>query len=175
MAVAHSLLAALGRKYRVLSELRRGVLHGEVRVLSSLAREFPGALRELECLPLDAIDRRGEAVRRAEQGFTPEPWIEWMLAYHRLMRLALAAKRRLRDARAPELEQATSIALELRGEYAETCEPVFVARVARPPGGRLNRLIFEELALALGRPSFEIEAVLFPELRSVRADGRELE
>lgn len=175
VAVAHSLLAALGRKYRVLSELRRGLVPGEVGVLKRLAAEFPGALRELDCLPLDVIDRRRDAVSRAEQGAPLEPWIEWMIAYHRLMRLALAAKRRLASARSPGFEQATRIALELRLECAEPCEPAFVERVASPPSGRLNRLVFEELAIVLGRSSFEIEGALFPELGARRANGLELE
>ncbi|MEI8254277.1 MAG: hypothetical protein WCJ30_01245, partial [Deltaproteobacteria bacterium] len=52
-------LLALARKYRALAALRRArALGGPVarrEVLGALAREFPGALRELEKVTLDDL------------------------------------------------------------------------------------------------------------------------
>jgi hypothetical protein len=166
MSVSRTGLPALARKYRLLSDLRRGALaSGEV--LRPLAREFPGALRELDSLPLGLLERRLEAVVEAEAGATPETWIQWMLAYHARMRLALAAKRRLRGAGPGNVGLMAQVANEVSLEHATVCEADFVARAARPPCGRLNRLVFELLEQELGHPRAELEQTLFP--RQARA------
>jgi hypothetical protein len=155
-------LLALARKYRLLSDLRRGALPPARETLLPLAREFPGALRELDILPLHLLDRRLHAVLDAERGATPEPWIEWMLAYHERMRLALRAKALLRGAGADDPTLIAQIESELRLEASAPCQAEFVARVARPPRGRLNSLVFETLEQELGLPPNELEQTLFP-------------
>lgn len=157
-------LPALARKYRVLSDLRRGVLPPARETLRPLAREFPGALRELDCLPLALLDRRLRAVLEAERGATPEPWIEWMLAYHERMRLALSAKALLAGAELGDPEQWARLASSLSLEFDAPCDAAFVARVARPPRGRLNSLVFELLEQDLAKPRAELEQALFPAL-----------
>jgi hypothetical protein len=141
-------------------------------MLRALAREFPGALRELECLPLDALDRRLTAATAAAGGGELEDWMLWMIAYHRRMRIALAVKRKLTEGE-PLATEAAAVARYVRMELREPCDVALVRRIARPPGGRLNRLVFELLEGELGRPGPELERALFPELTSKRA-AREL-
>jgi hypothetical protein len=160
-------LPALARKYELLSDLRRQRVGDPHKALRPLASEFPGALRELDCLPLPVLERRLAAVNDAVRGGTPERWIEWMLAYHEAMRLALSIKERLRGARHEDAESHQRIARELSAERKQSCSADFVARVARPPGGRLNRLVFALLEQQFGRPGVELERTLFP--RPVRA------
>lgn len=164
MSASATRLPALARKYRLLSDLRRGALPPGRETLRPLAREFPGALRELDCLPLPLLERRLHAVLAAERGDTPEPWIRWMLAYHERMRLVLSAKARLGAAEKREPERLARVAREVALEFGAPCDAAFVARVARPPNGRLNLLVFELLEQELGEPRAELEKTLFPGL-----------
>jgi hypothetical protein len=164
MSASTTGLPALARKYRVLSDLRRGVLPPARETLRPLACEFPGALRELDCLPLALLDGRLRAVLEAERGAAPEPWIDWMLAYHERMRLALSAKARLAGVEPSDPRQLTRLASELSLEFDAHCDESFVARVARPPRGRLNSLVFELLEQDLATPRAELEQALFPRL-----------
>lgn len=164
MHLSRTRLLGLSRKYRTLAALRRGELSPEA-TLRPLAQEFPGALRELDCLPMAALEQRLAAVDAAERGEPPEPWIAWMLAYHERMRLALEAKRRLRGARPGDLGRIATVTRELASAWAGPADPLFVARVSSPPGGRLNRLIFELLESELGSPRHRLEEALFPRPR----------
>ncbi|HEY8943196.1 MAG TPA: hypothetical protein VIM73_02990 [Polyangiaceae bacterium] len=166
----HSDLLALERKYRTLLDLRRAAREPDVGVLRALASEFPGALRELEILPLATLERRLQTVTGAVAGGEPSPWVHWMLAYHRRMCLVLAIKRKLGEAR---LEPG-AIARGVGAEFGEELDSQLVAKVARPPGGRLNRLVFELLEGEFGRSRAELESTLFPALaRPVAACGLE--
>ena len=62
--------------------------------MAALAARFPGALREIDTLPLDEIERRIEALTQAERD--PARASKWMLAqlrFHALVRDYLHAKR----------------------------------------------------------------------------------
>src|SRR5689334_13660305 len=92
--------AALLRKYETLAALRRDKAKSGVNapraVFRALAREFPGALRELDTLPLDEIDRRAHELSQVVSGTAdPSPWMAWMHAYHATMRAALFLKPRV--------------------------------------------------------------------------------
>jgi hypothetical protein len=163
MPAARSGPISLARKYQTLCELRRDSAPFDPRLLRQLASEFPGALRELDGLPLAELDRRLAAARAAERGSQPEPWLGWMLAYHRRMRLCLRIKQRLTLA-ADSGESAASLAGDVARELAEPCDAELVARVARPPRGRMNLLVFELLERELGRSKVELESALFPRL-----------
>lgn len=126
-------LAELLRKYVALRNLRTASDVAERAWLRELATEFPGALRELDCLPLASIEARITGLQAALAGGNVEPWMRWMSAYHRRLRAALALKRA-----AP------------RGPAV--------------PGGRLNPIIFRELAALFAVPAETIESVLFPKL-----------
>jgi hypothetical protein len=148
----------------VLSALRRGALAPK-EALRPLAQEFPGALRELDCLPMAELEARLHAVAAAERGEVPQPWIAWMLAYHERMRLALEAKQRLRGARPSDAASISAVAHELARVSNTPADVGFVARVSAPPGGRLNRLVFELLERDLGCPRAKLEETLFPRQR----------
>jgi hypothetical protein len=164
MNLSRTRLLGLSRKYRTLSALRRGALSPK-ETLRPLAQEFPGALRELDCLPMAELEARRHAVHAAERGEVPEPWIAWMLCYHERMRLALEVKRRLRGARPNDWASFTEVANELAQRSNREADVGFVAQVSAPPGGRLNRLVFELLERELGCPRAQLEQTLFPRLR----------
>jgi hypothetical protein len=170
MRLLRSDLIALARKYRALAELRRAQYHvvaeDDVRVpLRQLAREFPGALRELDSLPLDEIERRVEQLENAAWRGAVEPWMEWMHHYHSTMRAALHIKRRLAGRRALSDVAALDIAVEVRRAFGVRCDAEFVRAVARPPEGRINVLVFHRLARDFGAEPRTLWLALFPERR----------
>jgi hypothetical protein len=165
-------LLALLRKYDTLAELRReraaGGAVAERSVLRALAREFPGALRELDTVTLEQIEARRAALGSAAAGGAIEPWMTWMIAYHASMRAALVVKARL--ARARDLSDA--IVADAREEASRRTgleiDEAFVRSVARPPHGRLNRAVFERLGQNFGVSPDDIWQTLFPARRAGR-------
>lgn len=91
-------LRALRDKYATLAEMRRSDARGEPHrpdaFYRALAARFPGALKELDRLPLEEIDRRVSGLARALDGGAVEPWMTAITAYHAKLRELLAAKRR---------------------------------------------------------------------------------
>lgn len=119
--------------------------------MEAIAARWPGALRELDELPLDDVRARLAAIEAARDGQAPVlPWMCAQLRFHAEARGALAAKRWLRGRRlVDETVRATFVATtegdaEARG-WAEDLE-----RVARPPRGRLLDLVWPRVARALG-------------------------
>jgi len=132
-------LVALCRKYRTLAVLRRDKERdGKVAppsALRELSREFPGALRELDTLPLDEIDRRVTALDRAGEGAAPlETWMTWMTAYHATMKAALLVKARV--ARRPGLDAAAveELAAAASEKSGVVVDVAFRARGREPAG-----------------------------------------
>ncbi len=160
-------LAQLARKYRALGELRQGAHHAPAipSGLRELSREFPGALRELDMLPLDEIHRRAEALEAAARAGHAEPWMEWLCAYHAAMRAALHVKRRLAGARGIDGQSALELAREASRAAGYPCDSDFVHAVARPRAGRLNTVVFERIEADFGVRSGSIWQSLFPERR----------
>lgn len=118
-------------------------------VLRAFAAEWPGALRELDALPTDEIERRAHACEVAEDA----PWIAWMARYHELMRAALAIRR--------------------GDEAVRASDEDFARAVRRPRHGRLNVVIFAELAREFGVEARTIWDALFPRRGSARRDYRD--
>lgn len=157
-------LARLAHKYERLLELRREATpHAPTRELRELAKEFPGALRELDALSLQELERRLEAVRQALEGGEPEVWIDYFVAYHAEMRAALWVKRRLEGERRPSRAIAEQIAQELTARTEHSCSPELVLQVASPPRGRLSELVLGRLGLRFGRSPRELRQALFSE------------
>lgn len=135
--------AALLPKYERMRELRAARIGGEAdarAALRAFAAAWPGALKEIDTLTTEEIDRRARACADG----VAEPWMAWSVRYHELMRAALAIR---------------------RGEPAPDGARVgaaFVAHIARPPHGRLNVAVFAELARQFDRPAREIWDALFP-------------
>jgi hypothetical protein len=156
----------MAEKYARLLALRRAVGVGgrpdaAARAeLRAVARQWPGALRELDSLATDELERRAAACRAADVAdfanfagaadpadpADPAEWIGWMARYHELMRAALAIR---------------------RGEPTDAVDAAFVAAVARPQHGRLNVVVFAQLAVEVRRPAAELWNRLFPRRGSV--------
>jgi hypothetical protein len=170
-ALDHSMLTrsdliALARKYRTLSELRRSQLATALEArgpLRRLADEFPGALRELDTLPLDQIEQRAEALERAASGAPRAAWMEWMTAYHQAMRAALFVKRRVGRERELGARDAFRLATEAARESGYACDAEFVLAVARPPDGRLNTIVYARLEAAFQLAPGDLDRALFSE------------
>jgi hypothetical protein len=169
-------LRALARKYDTLADLRNrreaggGVApRGE---LLALAREFPGALRELDTLPRAEIERRREEIRAALLGNAVAPWMTWLIAYHATMRAALFIKGRLarsrtRGAEIPA-ELAREIARDAEGHAQVPIDELFVQTVAEPPARRVNAAVFDRLGREFSVPADEMWQTLFPSRRASR-------
>lgn len=149
--------SALARKYRTLATLRRAgapdELAGDRAKLRAVAAEFPGALRELDTLPTEEIDRRAEALASGAS----EPWMDWLCDFHAVMRTALGVKRALPDQ-----------AAALQAARADGLDAGFVAAVEAPPHGRIMVVVFDRLAEMHGVPSKQIWDTLFPPRKGER-------
>ena len=140
--------------------------------MAALAARFPGALREIDDLELDEIERRLEKVqaviRDASEG---EPWMEAAALFHALARGVLAVKRWLAGRRHVDtaLEQAFADELEARALAEDArCWQGDLASVAAPPGGRITGLVFRRVGAHLGISEREARRLVFGETRTAR-------
>ncbi len=135
IALVTAELRELRAKYEEMRALRTiDASHDPRKRMAALAAKFPGALREIDELPLDEIDRRIEAITRAESD--PSSLADWMHAmtrFHALARGALYAKR------SRATDPATWPA------EARVWEPD-LSRIENPPRGRIMDLVYERLA-----------------------------
>lgn len=159
----------LRRKYDLLIALREGTRPGSRETLRALATEFPGALRELDALPLNALRTRRAAVDEAP----PPPWVAWIGAYHGLMRVTLALKRAVPARADLEVSRVTELAAAASGAWGETLDGAFVRAVQRPPQGRLGPLVFDALGARFGVTPAVIWQALFPTARADRFEPRD--
>lgn len=175
-------LLRLAAKYQALGELRRARARGEPipdrQVFRALAAEFPGALHELDHLPLEEIDRRlvaltaaaagGDAAEGTEQAARVGwmgwmDWMGWMWSYHALMRAALYVKIRVARARPPpDEEEAAALARRAAAHAGIAVDEAFVRAVEAPPAGRLRRVVMARLAARFGVPEATLREALFP-------------
>jgi len=194
--VTPDVLVALLRKYRVLAGWRRQKdlavqTPGDptdvaaAPAMRALAEEFPGALRELDLLGLEELERRvacleaamtdrearhegdpadgreGEHGREREYGREREHGREGEHGRERDEWIGwIAAYHAL-----------MRLALALRSPSPPAAPPpaladeTFLRDVLRPPGGRLSRAVLQALARQFHRPAEELRAVLFPPRR----------
>ena len=149
--------AELRAKYEEMLALRRSDDAASPRErLAALASRFPGALREIDRLPLDAIADRIDALARAERDPShARPWMHATARFHALARGVLFVKR--------------SLDAEPR-EWPTEAEPfrAELARVAKPPRGRLMELVYEKLATELGTTPGDAKALVFGPARRAR-------
>ena len=135
-------------------EGRRAVPVARLRELSA---RYPGALRELERLPLADLVARREELERAAHGLAPEPeWSRAQRLYHAWLAEALRARRatRSREADRPPGEVVDADAERRLGACARELQ--------RPPGGRLGAVIVTRVAEALGLETRACRSLLFP-------------
>jgi hypothetical protein len=133
--------------------------------MAALARRFPGALREIDELPLDEIRARAEALQAAAAGLAKiEPWMAAMVLFHALTRGALAVKRWLAGRRDVDLDTTQAFALEVL-ELPHAADAMAwradLARLASPPRGRVTDLVFERIARELGVSDDEARRLMF--------------
>lgn len=158
-------LFALEAKYAQIEGLRRARERGEAvperAVFKDLAARFPGALRELDTLPMSVIEKRRQALTRALDGQAIEPWMAWMSAYHALMRVALWVK--LRTTKQPDVtaERTRQLMLLIEREFGFGVDEQFVVDVARPQLGRINTVVMERLEKRFRVPAVEIRQEIF--------------
>jgi hypothetical protein len=141
------------------------------REMKTLAERFPGSLREIDELPLEAIRGRIDELSRciADEA-QPAPWMRATAMFHGLTRGALAAKRWLaRRGVDAALTRAFLDAID-RVELAEDARAWAsdLARIASPPRGRLTDLVFERIAEEMGVPVEEARQLVVGTPRRLR-------
>jgi hypothetical protein len=168
-------LRALATKYRDLADLRarRDAMQAAGRPFSedelrrrrdafrALSLSFPGALRELEELPLAALVARASAVaEEAEAMSTGRPlrrhWVVVVLDYHETLTRLLAAKAWL----SRRLGRAGALTPAVAAEYP-ALGPAELEAVRRPPDGRLLALVWAELQRRHQLPRERLEQMIF--------------
>jgi hypothetical protein len=150
----HNRLCALRSKYQTMLQLRAaGRAPSAPRAqLSALANECPGALRELDQLPIHFVEERLAAIEQALAQTAPvERWMELQSGYHGFMRATLRIRRLSRGRPLAVLDAQRELA-ELPYEPAEDEPPaqrfsaMDLATIRRPPAGRLNPWVLEQVA-----------------------------
>jgi len=128
--------------------------------MRALAARFPGALREIDTLPLDVIERR---IATLEAGARPG-WARTLVAYHGWMRVVLRIKRAHGRDADPE------VVIEwLRLHHRpsedeprlEELDRETVRTLLRPPSGRITNWVLERIAGARGLTVEAVSAQLF--------------
>ncbi|MCU0681031.1 MAG: hypothetical protein MUF34_01995 [Polyangiaceae bacterium] len=163
-------------KYEAMHRLRSETTAGAPTLaLRELAERFPGALRELDELALEEIERRLAHLRALAEGHAPaaEAWVVPLSLYHRRLRGALSAKRWLQGRRQlSALERRDFEALRGSEEVEAAVWAAQLERLASPPTGRLTDVVLEHVALELGLRVEVLSGLLFGEARARRARRR---
>ena len=166
-------------KYAVIVELRLAHAAGTedpqaVRPrLVELAREFPGALREIDQLVLDDLHARIAELDAVLAGrHAPAPWMTAVALFHELFRGALCAKRWMstvglaaEDSQRAFEEDLPAMAFpdDARAWLHE------LDAIAAPPRGRLADLVLARVADAMAITPHEARSLVVP---SARGGGR---
>lgn len=161
-------------KYLELLRLRReqdaGLVHSVPRdAMRALAAATPGSLREIDVLPLEALQARLAHVQGALTGAQVDSWLVWMVEFHAWMRLALA----LRAA-----GMRGDVEAARRWAHGRDREPLDLANeriddaalraLLQPEGGRLVPVALRFVARAHGTSAEAVERALFPPVLRLR-------
>ena len=136
-----------------------------------LAERFPGALRELDRLPMSDVEARIAALRRALSGAEAPHWAPAQSLYHRLFRACLSVKRDAALVAAAQRRPTT--ADDLRGRLGERAGSEFedpeIASLLpdphtllKPAEGRLHPWVISRVAEHLGIRAEDVEAAFHP-------------
>ncbi len=164
---------ALREKYEEMLRLRLETDGSDPRRrMAELASRFPGALREIDELPLEAIEARIEALRAAEEGGEIFAWMKAIHLFHVLTRGALCAKRWVGEREDKAAPTATAFdaaceTLSWGGDAAAWRGDL--DRIAHPPAGRVTALVYEKIAAQLGMSTEEARLLVFGVSRRERA------
>jgi hypothetical protein len=174
-------LRALRDKYERMLRLRQ--LHARAKedpdfvepdprtAMADLARLYPGALREIDELPLDVIRARIDDLSAAEHDRSRvAAWMNAHATFHRLARGALAVKRWLAGRPlTPELSRTFGTALAtMPGSEDARSWAGDLAAIARPPRGRVMELVYVRLARELALDVSEARAAVLAPRASLR-------
>ena len=166
-------LADLRAKYEEMLRLR--LLHSSSdepdprRAMAALAGRFPGALREIDALPLPEIRARIDALRAAESDTSrAAPWMRATARFHALTRGALSAKRWLAGGKAPDAQAFARDLPSLRHVDDARQWSANLEDIARPPRGRILDLVFARIAAELGVTREEARVLVFGPARRKR-------
>lgn len=137
--------------------------------MARLAEEFPGALREIDTLPLELIVARIDALTIAErQASRVETWMVAQTTFHRHARGVLVTKRWLagRKTITPAVRAAFTRALRTMPRARDAgLSAAELEAIASPPRGRLMDLVHARVARALGLSEAEARALVFTRSR----------
>jgi len=166
---APELILGLCDKYQALLALRVHKTQVAPRSeLAALAAAFPGALRELDCLPLPVIERRLASVRAVAAGNVPvERWMALQIAYHGCMRAVLRVRRALLASGDRSFDDPLAC-LQRFAYTAAADEPApawfsqaVLRSIVSPPHGRLNPWLVDRVARDHAVSPSEVLAALF--------------
>ena len=145
MTLTEGLLA----KYAEILALRRArSVAPPIARLRALAATFPGALRELDALGDDEVEKRLALLRVADGKSAPEAWMVGMHWFHVELGALLRAKRWL-GARARSAEAG----IFLRGDRRCDARPSRASRAQRAAGRRCGGALVGPRRLRAFRPS----------------------
>lgn len=120
----------LREKYAELRALRTDASGADpTRRMRALAARFPGALREIDALPLETIDARLRALDAVLAGAPEAEWMRIAAAFHVAMRAALDRRRAGSLGRAPTGRLTDLVWAELEARFGK-------------PAGELRVLVF---------------------------------
>ena len=158
------------QKYSTMRAMRlRAKTHPEEAPkaqMAALARRFPGALREIDQLPMHEIEFRIEVLQRArDDGASMPPWGELQWGYHSTMRASLRIKRLVAACADP----ATAMDRAKSGYRAEPGDPSLEQlggaqaawTIRRPPQGRLHPWVLSLVAERYRVDPGTVETALF--------------
>jgi hypothetical protein len=169
MTIAREALQDLHVKYTEMRRLRILAIESPTtdprQNMADLAARFPGALREIDELPLDAIDRKlsdlALAITDASQ---VAPWMKATARFHELTRGVLAVKRwlagkkQIDDAVRAEFE---TIARELPYAADVVVWQSDLEAIASPPRGKVTDLVFARIARELSIDESDARRLVF--------------
>ncbi len=168
-------LAELRSKYEEMLRLRlaadAGASGDPRRAMAALASQFPGALREIDDLPLDAIRERASELRAAEDGGKIAPWMTATHLFHTLTRGALCAKRWLAGRKS--IDAAMLEAFDREADALCWTDDARAWRndlvtLASPPRGRVTELVYARVGALLDMSSENVRLLIFGRSRRER-------
>jgi hypothetical protein len=173
--VRREALRGLRSKYEEMLSMRladaAGTDGGPARVrqrMRQLADRYPGALREIDDLPLDEIrgrlDALDAALAKGAADSAHEPWMHAVARFHALTRGILVTKRWLGRRKRIDGGLQERFERELADlpfpEDSRAWAP-HLSSVASPPRGRLVDAVFARIAGELGLPERAVRSLVF--------------
>jgi hypothetical protein len=157
----------LARKYEILVALRERHDRGEGIAsrseLHALAREFPGALREIDRTPMEVLRQRLQQTQDVVHARCSEPpWMGAMVSWHTHMAAALFVKKQLRGEKKPTNTSSLALCTSVRTRYGVTLSVQDIASIAAPPDGRVAALVWKWESSRFHTDEPTLRSLIFP-------------